>query len=256
MQEIKVFAGNFGEVRTVVIDGEPWFVGKDVATALGYVDPKAAISKKVDSEDKQIIQSCQNGNLEIPNRGLSIINESGLYSLILSSKLESAKKFKRWITSEVIPAIRKTGSYSVSSDIPKRYSDIKGVIEVFETTARVLKMNDNSVLSGMHTIYNKHGLDTELLPQYTESKDQLLSATELLKRNNINISAVKFNKIMLENGLLEERERPSSKGGTKKFKALVNLTYGENQVSPKNPKETQALYYASKFNELCNRLGI
>lgn len=132
----------------------------------------------------------------------------------------------------------------------------KGEIELFETTARILNLNDNSKLLCVHNIYENNGLRHDYLPQYTESKDQLLSATELLKRNNINISAVKFNKIMLESGLLEERERPSSKGGTKKFKALKDLTYGENQVSPKNPKETQALYYASKFNELCNRLGI
>lgn len=99
----------FGNLRCIEKDGEPWFVGKDVATALGYANTKDAIYAHVDSEDKRIIQRSENTTLEIPNRGMTIINESGLYSLILSSKLKSAKRFKRWVTSEVLPCIRKTG---------------------------------------------------------------------------------------------------------------------------------------------------
>ncbi len=113
--ELQVFENpEFGQVRTVTIDGEPWFVGKDVAVALGYVDTKNALKSHVDSEDKQLIQRWQITTLEIPNRGLTIINESGLYSLILSSKLPSAKKFKRWVTSEILPAVRKTGCYALA----------------------------------------------------------------------------------------------------------------------------------------------
>lgn len=109
-KELQIFKNpEFGEVRTVNIDGEPWLVGKDVATALGYVDTFGALKKHVDDEDKQ---NCQNDSFESP-RGMTIINESGLYSLVLSSKLPTAKKFKRWVTSEVLPTIRKTGSYSV-----------------------------------------------------------------------------------------------------------------------------------------------
>lgn len=95
----------FGELRTVEISGEPWFVGKDVATALGYSDTFGALKKHVDAADKQ---NCQNDSFDTP-RGMTIINESGLYSLILSSKLPSAKEFKHWVTSEVLPSIRKTG---------------------------------------------------------------------------------------------------------------------------------------------------
>lgn len=109
-KELQIFNNpEFGEVRTVNIDGEPWLVGKDVATALGYVDTFGALKKHVDDEDKQ---NCQNDSFESP-RGMTVINESGLYSLVLSSKLPTAKKFKRWVTSEVLPTIRKTGSYSV-----------------------------------------------------------------------------------------------------------------------------------------------
>ena len=104
MSEIFNFKGQ--EVRTVTINNEPYFVGKDVADILGYSNSKDALSKHVEAEDKQIIQRSQNATLDIPNRGLTIINESGLYSLILSSKLSQAKEFKRWVTTEVLPTIR------------------------------------------------------------------------------------------------------------------------------------------------------
>lgn len=110
--KIEIFKNkDFGQVRTLLIDNEPYFVGKDVAEILGYTNSKDAIQKHIDDEDKQIIQRSQFATLEIPNRGLTVINESGLYSLILSSKLPTAKKFKRWVTSEVLPQIRKTGGY-------------------------------------------------------------------------------------------------------------------------------------------------
>lgn len=110
MNELQIFNNpEFGEVRTTVIDGEPWFVGKDVAVALGYESPRAAVSKKVDEEDRGVSKmATPSGEQE-----MTIINESCLYGLVLSSKLPTAKKFKRWVTSEVLPAIRKTGGYQV-----------------------------------------------------------------------------------------------------------------------------------------------
>lgn len=98
---------DFGEVRTTIIDNEPWFVGKDVAEALGYEKPTDAVRKRVDDEDRGI------SKMETPSgtQSMTIINESGLYSLVLSSKKPNAKKFKRWVTSEVLPQIRKTGGY-------------------------------------------------------------------------------------------------------------------------------------------------
>lgn len=108
--EIKVFSNEeFGKVRVLSIDNEPWFVGRDVAEVLGYSNTRDAISKHVDEEDKGVAKC------DTPSgaQQMTIINESGMYSLILSSKLPSAKKFKRWVTSEVLPAIRKTGSYNL-----------------------------------------------------------------------------------------------------------------------------------------------
>ena len=108
--QIQVFNNTeFGNIRTLEINGEPFFVGKDVATALGYERPDNAIRNHVDGEDKLTHQISASGQ----NRTMYIINESGLYSLIFASKLPSAKRFKRWVTSEVLPMIRKTGKYSV-----------------------------------------------------------------------------------------------------------------------------------------------
>jgi len=105
----------FGSVRAVSVNDEPWFVGRDVAEILGYSNPSKAILNRVDSEDKTFlmmdIADSQNGNVPIGQTKTAIINESGLYSLILSSKLPKAKEFKRWVTAEVLPTIRKTGGY-------------------------------------------------------------------------------------------------------------------------------------------------
>ena len=125
MENLQLFNYEKHEVRTLVIDSEPWFVGKDVAEVLGYEDTKKAIKSHVEEEDRwggktdtpYIIDSL--GRKQYP----TFINESGLYSLILSSKLPSAKKFKRWVTSEVLPALRKTGSYSIQPTVPKTYKE-------------------------------------------------------------------------------------------------------------------------------------
>ena len=113
MNEVQLFNFENHEVRSLLLNNEPWFVGKDVADVLGYSNSRKAMADHVDDEDKEVLTS-RNVTLEnIPNRGITVVNESGLYSLILSSKLPSAKKFKRWVTSDVLPALRKTGQYQV-----------------------------------------------------------------------------------------------------------------------------------------------
>ena len=116
MEQLKIFENEeFGQVRTINIDGEPWFVGKDVAKILGYKDTSDAMRRHVDDEDKLTRCFTDSGQ----KRELYIINESGLYSVILSSKLPSAKRFKRWVTSEVLPVIRKTGSHEMDDYSPE-----------------------------------------------------------------------------------------------------------------------------------------
>lgn len=113
MNEIMIFNNpEFGSVRTVCIDGEPWLVGKDVALILKYTNPQKAIRDHVDPEDRTVNESFTvNGTMA------TLINESGLYSLVLSSKLPTAKKFKRWVTADVLPTIRKTGGYVANEDV-------------------------------------------------------------------------------------------------------------------------------------------
>lgn len=138
MNTLQVFENpEFGSIRTVEIGGEPWLVGKDVAVALGYSNPSKAVAIHVDKEDKSFemmpVSDAQNGNLV----KTALINESGLYSLILSSKLPGAKKFKRWVTAEVLPSIRKTGGYSVPSaeDAPASKKDIADLIAAVQLMA-------------------------------------------------------------------------------------------------------------------------
>lgn len=119
MNGLQTFANEeFGAVRSLMIEDMPWFVGRDVATALGYAKPRNAISVHVDDEDKNsaLIQGAIQGGTQ-GNPNMTIINESGLYSLILSSKLPAAKRFKRWVTSEVLPAIRRTGGYGTATQV-------------------------------------------------------------------------------------------------------------------------------------------
>lgn len=129
----KEFLFNDQQVRTVVRDGEPWFVGKDVAIVLGYGNTKDALLSHIDEEDRAILQRSENATFKIPNRGLTIINESGLYSLIVSSKLPTAKEFKRWVTSEVLPTIRKHGAYMDTDIIEKTLTNPDFIIQLATT---------------------------------------------------------------------------------------------------------------------------
>lgn len=116
MNDLKIFENSeFGKIQVIERNGEPWFIGKDVAEILGYTNPRKALNDHVDDDDKLIFKSNETVLLDfaVPNRGLTIINESGLYSLVLSSKLEKAKAFKRWVTNEVIPATKKFEGWTI-----------------------------------------------------------------------------------------------------------------------------------------------
>ena len=142
MNELQIFQNKeFGEVRSLVINNEPWFVGKDVAEALGYKNSKNAVPTHVDEEDKLSTQIEYTGQ----KRNVTVINESGLYSLILSSKLPNAKKFKRWVTSEVLPTLRKTGSYTKVPTDPRELLML--TIKAHEQTAQRVDVLEEKVSS-------------------------------------------------------------------------------------------------------------
>lgn len=184
MNDIRIFNNEeFGNVRTVTIDNEPWFVGKDVAEALGYSNTRDALATHVVYEDKRIIQRSEIATLEnhipksalpmdfvsanIPNRGLIAINESGLYALIFGSKLESAKRFKHWVTSEILPSIRKNGIYATDNVIDNILNNPDFGIELLtklkeEREARVKAEQTNAILMHVNKTYTATEIAKEL----------------------------------------------------------------------------------------------
>lgn len=196
MQELQIFKNKeFGEVRTVTIDNEPWFVGKDVATALGYKDTSDALKKHVSEDDKRILKPGEMPTLKMSNYGAYIINESGLYALIFGSKLESAKRFKHWVTSEVLPAIRKTGGYQMQAPQGKELLAL-AVLEaqktIEEQTAQIEEMKPHAVLGHAITTANTSILVGDL--------------AKILKQNGIEIGAKRLFQWMRENGYLIKRK--------------------------------------------------
>ena len=179
MNEIQTFSNaEFGEVRSVIIDGIPYFVGKDIASILGYANTRDAIAKHVDDEDKTTVAICDGmGN---PNRVL--INESGLYSLILTSKLPSAKEFKRWVTSSVLPMIRKTGVYSAGMAL--KDNDTVAPMRLltpddYLSAARLIATCKNERLSIVLALLSKGGWD---IPQITNGTAMRADTSDISDR--------------------------------------------------------------------------
>ena len=243
------------QVRTRMNDdGSICMNAEDVARGFGWTQIQNKNGKQYTSIRWETMNSYAD-DYGFPNKlgKEDYIPESLFYRLGMKANNETAQRFQGWLADEVIPDIRKNGSYSTKT-ITER-DKVLLEMDIVERTSKMLNLNDNSKLLCLHNVLENHNIPTNILPQYTESKGQLLPATELLKRNGINMSAIKFNKLMLEHGIIEEKTRPSSKG-IKKYKNLTNTYYGENQVSPKNPKETQILYYEHKFKELLHKLNL
>lgn len=164
MNEVQIFNNEeFGQVRTLVIDGEPWFVGKDVAEILGYSNTRKALADHVDDEDKGVTKCDTLGGVQ----ELTVINESGLYSLVFSSKLPKAKEFKRWVTSEVLPAIRKHGIYATDNVIDNILNNPDFGIQLLtklkeERAARVEAERRNAILMHVNKTYTVTEIAKEL----------------------------------------------------------------------------------------------
>ena len=175
---LQVFYYNGNNVRTIEIDGEAWFVGKDVADILGYRDTDQAIRDHVDEEDKLTRQFDGSGQ----KRNMIVINESGVYSLIFSSKLPTAKEFKHWVTSEVLPAIRKTGSYSINKEPSALPS---GVLDGARTILEIAGIKDNQLALALDKLYRsytgKSALDTCGVNLLAPVKEQILTVTEIAR---------------------------------------------------------------------------
>lgn len=217
MNELKIFnSPEFGQVRTITLDGEPWFVGKDVADALGYSNSRDALARHVDDEDKT--------SVVIPDTGsnykskATLINESGLYGLVLSSKLPTAKQFKHWVTSDVLPTIRKTGKYAVPKITPNPHyrtrmikTAVKDIGDTADTIAQVFHVKKGiAMTASMQMVGEAYGIDTEPLKKLVppEANPAFLTPTKIAAElkvltNKGNPNPQRVNSLLKELGLQE-----------------------------------------------------
>lgn len=251
MNQLQVFRNNeFGQIRTLRIDDEPWFVGKDVAEALGYSNTRDALSKHVDDEDKSDV-AIHDGS---QNRNMTIINESGLYSLILSSKLPSAKKFKRWVTSEVLPTIRKHGAYMTEEKIEEVLTNPDTIIKL----ATRLK-EEQQKRKALEQKIEKDKPKILFADAVSSSKTSILvgELAKLLKQNGIDIGQNRLFKWLRQNGYLISRKGTDYNMPTQKSMELklfevkeTTVTHADGHTTvSKTPKVTGKgqQYFINKF---------
>lgn len=251
MNELQIFESpEFGQVRTVVIENEPWFVGKDVANILGYANTKDAISSHVEEDDKTIIQRSENTTLEIPNRGLTFINESGLYSLIFSSKLPNAKKFKRWVTSEVLPTIRKHGMYATEELLDNPDVAI-AAFTALKAEREKRKLLEAKVEADKPKVIFAEAVDA------SQTSILVGDLAKLLKQNGINTGQKRLFEWLRANGYLISRKGNDYNSPTQKSMELglfeikertINNPDGSIRIT-KTPKVTGKgqVYFINKF---------
>lgn len=202
--KIEVFTNaEFGSVRTLTIDNEPYFVGKDVAEILGYSDTAKAIRVHVDEEDKQIFKVDEMATLKTSNYGVYVINESGLYSLILSSKLPNAKKFKHWVTSEVLPSIRKHGAYMTNSTLEQALTSPDFLIKL----ATELK-TEKEKRQALEVQAEENKPKVLFADAVSVSNTSILvgDLAKIIKQNGVNIGANRLFAWLRDNGYLIKRK--------------------------------------------------
>ena len=249
-KELQIFNNpEFGEIRTTVIDGEPWFVGKDITATLGYQNASKALADHVDDDDKLNNETL----VSLGQRGGWLINESGLYSLVLSSKLPTAKKFKRWVTSEVLPTIRKTGSYSIPKVTPNPHyrtrmigTAVRDVGKTAEALEKVFGCRHGMALATASSMVGEaYGIDMtpvqRLIPAEdnpgTLSPSQIAESLGLFNRQG-NPDAQTVNR-MLQSCGLQDKPRDTSGANLKNAKWFLTEEgkfYGEQK--PMDNKRT------------------
>lgn len=215
MNDLQLFNNpEFGAVRAVEVDGEPWFVGKDVAQALGYSNPRKALADHVDAEDKGVTKCDTPGG----EQDITTINESGLYSLVLSSKLPGAKKFKRWVTAEVLPTIRKTGGYQLPKDYPSALRALADATEKLLAVETENEANRPKVL---------------FADAVSTAKTSILvgELAKLLKQNGVDIGQNRLFGWLRENGFLIRRNGTDFNMPTQKSMDLGLFEIKETVVS-------------------------
>lgn len=190
MNAIQIFNNKeFGDLRTVMIDSEPWMIGKDVAEALGYTNPRKAIADHVDEEDKGVTKCDTLGG----KQDLTVINESGVYALIFGSKLESAKRFKRWVTAEILPSLRKNGGYILNQDSMTQEQILAAALQV---SKKIIEDRDRQI----ENMKQKEQFVNAIMA----SKDSILvgDMAKLISQNGVQIGQKKLFAWLRDNGYL------------------------------------------------------
>lgn len=251
MNNLQIFdSPDFGQIRTIQQNGEPWFVGKDVADILGYQNGSRDVNRHVDEDDRQ---NYQNGTFE-SNRGLTIINESGLYSLILSSKMPKAKEFKRWVTSEVIPAIRKHGGYLTADKIEQALTDPDTIIKL-ATTLKEERAARQQAEASLQAAKPK-----VLFADAVSASDSTIligDLAKILKQNGYNTGQKRLFQWLRDNGYLIKREGADYNSPTQRSMELglfrvkeTPIIHADGHVTVnKTVKVTPKaqIYFANKF---------
>lgn len=251
MNELQIFRNEeFGQVRVITKENEPWFVGKDVAEVLGYSNPRKAIIDHVDEDDKGVTKCDTLGG----SQNLTTINESGLYSLILSSKLSSAKKFKRWVTSEVIPTIRKHGAYMTDNTLEKALTSpdflIKLATNLKEEQEKRKLLEEEKKTNAPKVIF---------ADAVSTSHTSILvgELAKLLKQNGVDTGQNKLFQWLRDSGYLIRRKGTDYNMPTQRAMELelfeikeTSITHSDGHISvSKTPKVTGKgqIYFINKF---------
>lgn len=226
MNELKIFENPaFGKVRVVEQGGEPWFIGKDVAEILGYSNTPKAIRDHVDDEDKLAERIVLSGQ----NREVAIINESGLYSLILSSKMPKAKEFKRWVTAEVLPAIRKTGGYIAGSEKMSDAELMAKAVLVAQATIKERDARIKELESDTQRMKPK-----EIFADAVSASDQTIligDLAKLIKQNGHDIGQKRMFEWLRNNGYLIKRQGADYNSPTQRAMELGLFRIKETAVT-------------------------
>ena len=216
MNELQIFNSvEFGTIRTVQINNEPWFVAKDLTDKLGYANGRDAVALHVDEEDKSNVGISDGSQ----NRNMTIVNESGLYSLILSSKLQTAKNFKHWVTSDVIPQIRKTGGYKLPGTYAEALESL--LLEVKENERLV---NENETFKAEREILLPKA---EFFDAVTDSK-QAIAIGDVAKVLDMGVGRNKLFEILRETKVLMPDNRPYQKYIDAGYFRVVEQKYQKN----------------------------
>ena len=198
MNEMQLFQNpEFGKIRAVELDGEPWLVGKDVASALGYAKPENALAAHVDDEDKTTTL-IQGSGSNYKSKAI-VINESGLYSLVLSSKLPTAKKFKHWVTSEILPSVRKHGAYMTKQTLRETLKRPESVIEILEALR-----DEQEAREGLERKIESQKPKVLFADAVSASEQSILigQLAKLLRQNGVPMGEKRLFQWMRENGYL------------------------------------------------------